>query len=90
MSCNSHSYTFGPRTPRIRCVASRAFINSCAAFRRCGFTSEINTITLYLCEPPGGRSFQVIEGICPFEVVMHGYYREYSWRPGKLRLPRGL
>ena len=35
-----------------------------------------DTITLYLSEPPGGRLFQMIEGICPFEVVMHGYYRE--------------
>jgi lipopolysaccharide transport system ATP-binding protein len=40
------------------------------------------TITLYLSEPPGGRLFQMIEGICPFEVVMHSYYREYRWEPG--------
>ena len=31
-------------------------------------------------EPPGGRLFQIIERICPFEVLeeMHGYYREYT------------
>lgn len=40
------------------------------------------TITLYLTEPPGGRVLQILEGICPFEVVMHGHYREYSWEPG--------
>jgi hypothetical protein len=32
-------------------------------------------------EPPGGRLSQMIEGICPFEVIMHGY-REYRWEPG--------
>jgi lipopolysaccharide transport system ATP-binding protein len=40
------------------------------------------TLRLYLSEPPGGCHFQTIENICPFEVVMHGHYREYSWEPG--------
>jgi lipopolysaccharide transport system ATP-binding protein len=39
------------------------------------------TLRLYLSEPPGGCHFQTIENICPFEVVMHGHYREYRWEP---------
>jgi lipopolysaccharide transport system ATP-binding protein len=39
------------------------------------------TLRLYLSEPPGGCIFQTIENICPFEVVMHGHYREYRWEP---------
>jgi lipopolysaccharide transport system ATP-binding protein len=40
------------------------------------------TLTVYLTGPPGGHLFQILEGICPFEIVMHGHYREYAWEPG--------
>jgi lipopolysaccharide transport system ATP-binding protein len=36
----------------------------------------------YLSEPPGGEIFEIVEGICPFEVVMHGHYREFQWQEG--------
>ena len=40
------------------------------------------SIRFYLSEPPGGEMFEVVEGVCPFEVVMHGHYREYEWQEG--------
>ena len=40
------------------------------------------TLNLYFSEPPGGDFFQLIEDICPFEVVMHGKSRgDWEWQP---------
>jgi ABC-type polysaccharide/polyol phosphate transport system ATPase subunit len=39
------------------------------------------TLTVHFSEPPGGRKFQTLEGICPFEVVMYGISREFKWQP---------
>jgi lipopolysaccharide transport system ATP-binding protein len=37
-------------------------------------------LTIYLAEPPGGKVFQVVEMICPFEVKMFDYPRElFEW-----------
>src|SRR5262249_48409222 len=38
-------------------------------------------LNVYFSERAGGRLFQVIEGVCPFEVVMYGRYREFEWKP---------
>jgi len=35
-----------------------------------------------LKEYAGGRQFDVIEGVCPFEVVMYGKEREGGWWKG--------
>ena len=35
----------------------------------------------YLTEPPGGEVFQVLENICPFEVVMFGKNRQFQFQP---------
>jgi lipopolysaccharide transport system ATP-binding protein len=35
----------------------------------------------YLSEPPGGEVFQVLDKICPFEVVMHGNNRQFQFSP---------
>jgi lipopolysaccharide transport system ATP-binding protein len=39
-------------------------------------------LTIHFSERAGGRNFQTIEGVCPFEVVMYGHYREFEWLPG--------
>jgi len=39
------------------------------------------TLKIYLSEPPGGEVFQVLENVCPFEVVMYGNLREFQWQP---------
>jgi lipopolysaccharide transport system ATP-binding protein len=39
------------------------------------------TLKIYLSEPPGGEVFQVLEHVCPFEVVMYGNLREFQWQP---------
>jgi lipopolysaccharide transport system ATP-binding protein len=39
------------------------------------------TLTAYFAEPPGGKTFQIIEHVCPFEVVMYGKNREFDWNP---------
>lgn len=38
-------------------------------------------LKFYLSEPPGGEVFQVLENVCPFEVVMYGNHREFQWQP---------
>jgi len=40
------------------------------------------SLKFYLSEPPGGEIFEIVESICPFEVVMHGHYREFQWQEG--------
>lgn len=40
------------------------------------------SLRIYLSEPPGGEEFEVLDGICPFEVAMHGHYREFQWQEG--------
>ncbi len=39
-------------------------------------------LTVHFSERAGGRKFQTIEGVCPFEVVMYGHHREFEWLPG--------
>lgn len=40
------------------------------------------TIDVSFAEPPGGKLFQNLEGICPFEVVMYGKSRgDWEWQP---------
>jgi lipopolysaccharide transport system ATP-binding protein len=40
------------------------------------------SVTTHLAEGRGGEHFQTIEGVCPFEVVMHGHEREWPWQEG--------
>jgi lipopolysaccharide transport system ATP-binding protein len=40
------------------------------------------TLRLHLKEFAGGREFDMIDGICPFEVVMYGLDREGGWYRG--------
>jgi len=42
-------------------------------------------ITTHLSEGYGGVHFQTLEGLCPFQVVMHGYEREWPWQEGACR-----
>ncbi|MDB5301369.1 MAG: transporter ATP-binding protein, partial [Phycisphaerales bacterium] len=37
------------------------------------------TLRVHLKEQAGGKEFEVLEGICPFEVVMYGRDREGGW-----------
>ncbi len=37
------------------------------------------TLRLHLKEKAGGKEFETLEGICPFEVVMYGRDREGGW-----------
>jgi homopolymeric O-antigen transport system ATP-binding protein len=39
-------------------------------------------LIVHFSERAGGRKLQTIEGVCPFEVVMYGRYREFEWLPG--------
>ena len=40
------------------------------------------TVNAYFTEPPGGENFEVLEQVCPFEVVMYGTHREFEWKSG--------
>ena len=37
------------------------------------------TLRVHLKEQAGGKEFEVLEGVCPFEVVMYGRDREGGW-----------
>jgi lipopolysaccharide transport system ATP-binding protein len=38
----------------------------------------------YFSEPPGGKVFEILENICPFEVVMYETNKSmFSWYPGE-------
>lgn len=39
------------------------------------------TLTMHFSERFGKKNAQKIQDICPFEVVMHGISREFSWNP---------
>jgi lipopolysaccharide transport system ATP-binding protein len=39
-------------------------------------------VKCYFSEPPGGRLFEIVENVCPFEVVMYEVSRsEFNWYP---------
>ncbi len=39
-------------------------------------------VNVYFTEPPGGEFFQLLENVCPFEVIMHGKSRgDWEWQP---------
>jgi homopolymeric O-antigen transport system ATP-binding protein len=40
------------------------------------------SLTIHFAEQAGGKKFQFLEGVCPFEVVAYGQLREYYWEPG--------
>ncbi|HVS53831.1 MAG TPA: ABC transporter ATP-binding protein [Opitutaceae bacterium] len=40
-------------------------------------------LRVHLASTRGHQHFQTVEGICPFEVVMHGMDRPWPWRPGE-------
>jgi lipopolysaccharide transport system ATP-binding protein len=40
------------------------------------------TTTAHLSDGFRGGYFQTIEGVCPFEVVMHGHERDWPWEEG--------
>ncbi len=39
-------------------------------------------LKFYLSEPPGGEVFEIVDDVCPFEVVMYKHSREFAWEPG--------
>lgn len=39
------------------------------------------TLVVHFAECAGGKHFQTIENICPFDLTMYGKYREYEWKP---------
>jgi lipopolysaccharide transport system ATP-binding protein len=40
------------------------------------------TVNAYFSEPPGGETFEILEQVCPFEIVMYGNQREFEWKQG--------
>ncbi len=40
------------------------------------------TVNAYFSEPPGGETFEILDRVCPFEVVMYGNHREFEWKSG--------
>lgn len=40
------------------------------------------TVRVHLAERPGGRKFETLNAVCPFEVVAYGKHRDHYWQPG--------
>lgn len=40
------------------------------------------TLMAHFAERPGGRKFETLDGVCPFEVVAYGKRRDHFWQPG--------
>jgi lipopolysaccharide transport system ATP-binding protein len=43
------------------------------------------SLKVHFAEKIGGKKFQTINNICPFEVVVYGRSREYYWQPGNAK-----
>jgi len=74
----AHLWTFDSETPMCRSAGThiiRCLIPKLRLYMGKYF------LKIYLSEPPGGEQFQVLENICPFEVVMYGKRREFQWQP---------
>jgi lipopolysaccharide transport system ATP-binding protein len=56
---------------RLRCVLQRPRL----------YMGQYYLVT-HLADRGSMEHFETLEGICPFEVVMDGIYREYPWMPG--------
>jgi lipopolysaccharide transport system ATP-binding protein len=39
------------------------------------------SLKVHLCEPPGGEVYDLVDSICPFEVVVMGKTTYWGWRP---------
>ena len=39
------------------------------------------TLTVHFAERAGGKKFQTIEDICPFEVALYGRPHDFGWAP---------
>ena len=74
-----HMWTFDSETPMCR---SRGRYTLTCTIPVCRLYMGRYTLTAYFSEPPGGDVFEVLESVCPFEVVMYGMHREFPWRPG--------
>lgn len=74
----THLWLYGPDRPfgqqagrvRLRCHLPAVHLNV-----------GHYTLKVYFSEPPGGRSFEILEQICPFEVVRLGATTLWGWRP---------
>lgn len=43
------------------------------------------SMNVYLSEGDGGKKFETLTEVCPFEIVMHGISRDFKWYPGTCR-----
>lgn len=74
----THMWLYGPDRPfghqggrvRLRCHVPAVHLNV-----------GHYTLKVYFSEPPGGRTFETVEQICPFEVVRLGATTLWGWRP---------
>lgn len=74
-----HLWTYDSERPM--CRTSGNFSVSCN-IPKCRLYMGRYQLIIHFGEGPGGRKFQTIEGVCPFEVVMHDTSREGQWLPG--------
>ena len=68
-SCDQ-PYATKAGTTRLRCILPQIRLNVGSY-----------SLKAYFSEPPGGRVFSVIEGVCPFQVVRTDPSQYWGWRP---------
>lgn len=74
-----HLWSFD--SERSMCRSSGVFLLKCKIPKLRLYMGHY-TLKVFFSERAGGKIFQTIENICPFEVVMYGQVREFEWRPG--------
>ncbi len=75
----NHIWTFDSERPMCRTPGVYELLS---VVPRCRLYLGKYTLTVHFGEGPGGRKFETIENVCPFEIVMHRISREFPWRPG--------
>lgn len=74
-----HMWTFDSEMPMCRAPGKYLLVCKIPKFR---LYMGRYTLKTYFSEPPGGDIFEVLDSICPFEVVMYGKHREFPWQQG--------
>ena len=73
-----HLWTYNSERPM--CNEAGVFQLTCKIPKIRLYMGNYN-LSVHLAECAGGKHFQTVENICPFELTMYGKYREYEWLP---------
>ena len=73
-----HLWTFDSERPMCRSPGRDSVV---CTIPQCRLYRGNYSMTVHLSSGPLGDKFETLEGVCGFQVVMHGIDRQYQWRP---------